>query len=177
VQETDASDTTLKYRNETVLWSVSTGYPYRIGDLGANTNITFSRQDAVTKNNLYDYRVTSITALQSISFQFPLSLSGGLGYIAQTSTQAPDATIWTIDVSGNYALSEIFSASAGITLALDDTNGDRNGYFVSILARLGDFADIDVRAERNRFNEFSAPPVLGGSYEENVFRVVISKVW
>lgn len=177
VQETDAADTTLKYRNETVLWSVATGYPYRIGDLGANTNITFSRQDAVTKNNLYDYRVTSITALQSISFQFPLSVSGGLGYIAQTSTQAPDATIWTIDLSGNYALSEIFSASAGITLALDNTNGDRNGYFVSILARLGDYADIDLRAERNQFNEFATPPVLGGSYSENIFRVVVSKVW
>jgi len=177
VQESDATDTLLQYRNETVLWSVSSGYPYRIGDLGASTNITFSRQDAVTKNNLYDYRVTSINALQSITFRFPLSVSGGMGYIAQTSSQAPEATIWTIDLAGNYALNEIFSTSAGITLALDDTNGDRTGYFISILARLGDYADIDLRAERNRFNEFSTPPTLGGSYQENIFRVVVSKVW
>jgi hypothetical protein len=177
VQESDATDTLLQFRNRTVLWSVAGGYAYRIGSLGANTNITVSRQDAETKNNLYDYRVTSINASQTISFLFPLSLTGGLGWIRQTSVQSPSTTIITVDLSAYYSFNNILSANGGINLALDEVYGTRSGYFLGVTARLGNYADIDIRAERNIFNEQFQPPVLGGSYVENIFRATISKYW
>ena len=177
VQESDATDTLLQYRNRTVLWSVSGGYAYRIGRLSANTNVTYSQQDAETKENLYDYSVTSISAMQSLAFTFPLSISAGLGYIIQNSAQPPSTSIITVDGSANYALSDWFSAQGGLNLAFDDVFGTRTGFYAGILMQLGDFADIDIRAERNIFNEQFQPPTLGGSYAESLFRVTVSKVW
>lgn len=177
VQESDATDTLLQYQNNTVLWSIAGGHSYRIGSLSANTNLTFSRQDAETKENLYDYAVSSISGQQTIGFTFPLSLTAGLGYISQSSAQDLDTDILTVDFSGYYSLNEMFSTSGGLTLAFDNTFGDRTGYFLSVLARLGDYADIDLRVERNLFSEQAVPALLGGSYVENIFRVTISKSW
>ena len=171
VQESDATDTLLKYINRTVLWSVSTGYAYRIGDLMMNSNLTLSRQDAETKNN------TSINATQSVTFAIPLTASIGLGYIAQTSVQTPSTKIITTDFSAGYTIADMITPSVGLTLAFDETFGTRTGYFVSVLGRLGQVADVDVRVERNIFTEIINPAVLGGSYNENIFRVTISKSW
>ncbi len=179
VQESDSQDTLLQYRNRTVLWSVSGGYSYRIGSLSANTNLTYSQQDAETKQNLYDYSVSSISAMQSLTFTFPLTVGVGLGYIIQNSAQPPSTSIVTVDGNANYAVSTWFSTQAGLTLAFDDTFGTRTGYYLGVLAQLGDVADIDIRAERNLFTATSAvqPPPLGQGYSENLFRVTVSKVW
>ncbi len=177
LQESNSTDTLLQYTNETLIWSVSGGHAYRLGDLGANTNITFSMQDAVTKNNANDYAVTTINLLQSLTFNFPLTVSGGVGYIVQSATQTPTNGIFTVDASASYSISDVFSTSGGITLAFDETYGTRSGYHLSLLARLGNWADVDLRAEHNIFNELVVPPVLGGSYSENIFRITVGKVW
>lgn len=176
-QTSNSPDPFLQYRNHTTIWSVTSGYAYRIADMGANTTLTFSQQDAVTKDNLNDYGVTTINLMQSLSFTYPLTLSAGLGNITQVAAQTPTNNIFTIDGSASYAMSEMFSTSGGVTLAFDQTYGTRSGYFLSVLARLGDVADIDLRAEHNIFNEQVIPPVLGGSYAENIFRLTIGKVW
>lgn len=176
-QESNSTDTLLQYRNHTVIMTGAIGYAYRLGSLGANTNLTVNRQDAETKNNAANYAVTSANLMQSITFRFPLTLSGGLGFIQQSSVQASTNNIYTIDVSGSYSTSDWFTTNAGVTLALDQTYGARSGYFLSALIRLSDYADIDLRAEHNIFNERVVPPVLGGSYSENIFRITIGKVW
>ncbi|HLP27217.1 MAG TPA: hypothetical protein VK147_01170 [Candidatus Didemnitutus sp.] len=177
VQQSDASDTLLQYVNRTTMWNASGGYAYRISDLNASTNITFARQDAATKNNLYDYAVTSVIASQSVSLLIPLSLTAGVGWIHQEAVASPSTTIITIDGSASYILSDVLSASGGLTLALDDTYGDRTGFFLGVTARLGQFADVDLRAERTLFNERLTPPVLGGAYQESVLRLTISRSW
>jgi hypothetical protein len=177
IQESNSSDVLLQYKNQTLIWSVAGGYAYRVGDLGMNTNVTFSKQDATTKNNVSDYAVTTINFLQSVSFTFPLTLSVGVGNITQAAAQTPTNNIFTTDFSANYAISDWFTTNGGITLAFDETYGTRSGYFLSVLMRLGQFADIDLRAEHNIFNELVVPPVLGGSYSENIFRVTVGKVW
>ena len=116
-------------------------------------------------------------AQQTIGLRFRLSITGGVGYITQTSAQDLNTNIVTVDLSAYYSLNETFSTNGGLTLAFDNAFGDRTGYFLSVLARLGDYADIDLRAERNIFNEQSELAILGGSYVESIFRVTISKSW
>jgi hypothetical protein len=176
-QESNSTDTLLQYKNSTQVFTGAVGYAYRLGELGANTNLNLSRQDAETKNNINDYSVTTANLVQTISFSFPLSLSAGLGYIVQTAVQDVSNNICTVDFSGSYSISDMFSTNAGLTLAFDQTYGTRTGYFLSALIRLGDAADIDIRAEHNLFNELVNPAVLGGSYSENVFRITVGKVW
>lgn len=177
VQESDASNPALQYRNRTVMWSAATGYAYQIDNLSASSGITVSRQDAETKDNLYDYRVTSINATQTLGFRIPLSLTASLGYIAQTAVQTLSTSIITTDVSGSYNFSEMFASSAGVSLAFDDTYGTRSGFFLSAQARLWDYADVDLRIERNIFNERLTPAQLGGGYQENIIRFTVGKAW
>ncbi len=177
VQESDATDTLLQYINRTVLWSVSSGYGYRIGKIMSNTNITVSKQDAETKNNLYDYSVVSLTGTQSFTFQIPFNFSIGLGYIEQTSAQTPGTSIFTADGSGGYSFTDAMTLNAGLNLAFDQTYGTRTGFFISYLARIENVADIDLRAERNYFTARYTPALLGEGYRENLFRLTISKVW
>jgi hypothetical protein len=177
VQESDALDTLLQFRNETTLLNVTLGHSYRIGTIQANTNVTFGQQRAATKNAVADYQVYSYQIMQTINFVFPLSISAGGGYIEQQSSQAPTATIVTVDGGLNYQISDMISASGTITLALDQVYGNRTGYSLGFTAILPDIADIDLRAERNIFNEFFNPAVLGGNYTENIFRLTISKQW
>lgn len=177
VQESDATDSVYAYANRTTMWTSATGYSYRIGDLSASTHLTYSRQETATSVASTDYSVTSATGSQSISFVFPLSLNLGLGIIQQTSASTEDATIITGDGSFAYSFDDVLSANGGLTLAFDKTYGDRVGFQLGITAHFEDIADIDLRAERSIFDERFTPAVLGGSYQESVFRVVISKTW
>lgn len=177
VQVSDATDTLYQYRNATTLGNVTVGYSYRIGDLSANTNFTYGRQDAQTKNHQFDYKVNSLNLMQTVNFQFPLSLNMGVGHIQQDNVQAPRATIITIDGGGSYQIADFLSANLGLTIALDETYGNRTGFNIGAMAKLGEIADVDLRIERNIFNEFFNPAVLGGSYTENIFRLTISKSW
>lgn len=176
-QVNNSRDTFLQYRNETVIWSVVTGHAYRLGTFGANTTLTLTRQDAETKNHVNDYAVMSANLSQSLSFTIPLTLSAGLGYIVQKMPLEDATSIVTVDGAAAYAISESFSTSGGVTLAFDSMYGTRSGFYLSLLAQLGDYADIDLRVERNIFNESVIPPVLGGSYTENIFRLTIGKIW
>jgi len=124
-----------------------------------------------------NYAVVSATGSQSLAFSFPLSITFGLGIIQQTSAAEADASILTGDGSFSYAFDDVLSANGGITLALDRTYGDRVGFQLGVTAHFEDIADIDLRAERSIFDERFTPAVLGGSYQESVFRVVVSKSW
>lgn len=177
VQEAQSTDTLYAYANRTSMYTLSGGYSYRIGDVGASTSASFSRQQAVTTYASGDYSVTSINGSQSISFTIPLTLSLGLGVIQQHASTTADATITTGDGAFSYAFDDVLSANGGLTMALDNTYGDRFGYSIGITAHFEKIADIDIRAERSLYDERLRPPVMGGSYNESLARVVISKSW
>ena len=176
MQESNTTDSAFAYANKTAMWTATAGYSYRIDDMSASTQATFSRQTSVTSMQLSDYAVTSANVFQSLAFVFPLNISCGLGVIRQ-QTEGFATTIVTTDASAAYALSDILSASGGITLALDSEQGDRMGFSLSINARIPDIADVDIRAERSLFQEYAVPAMLGGSYRENIVRVTVSKSW
>lgn len=177
VQENDATDTLYKLSNHATLINASSGYAYRIGDLSANTGVTFGYQSSVTRNNVSDYSVVQVNAMQTIGFQIPLSVSGGLGYITQNATAQAANNIITVDLSGTYTAMETWNNSAGLTLAFDQLNGTRTGFYLATTLPIDNYAVIDLRLERNIFNEKVVPPVLGGSYQEVIFRGTISKSW
>ena len=178
VQEADATDTAYAFANRTTMWTAASGYSYRIGEISASTHLTYSLQTSATSNANNDYSVISASGSQSLAFAFPLSLTVGLGLIQQASGSAEaDATIVTGDGSFAYSFDDVLSANGGLTLALDRTYGNRVGYSLGITAHFEDIADVDLRAERSIFDERFTPAVLGGSYQESVFRVVVSKSW
>jgi len=177
VQENDATDTLYRLSNHATLLNASSGYAYRIGDLSANSGLSVGYQSSITRNNVSDYSVFQVNGTQTIGFVFPLSLTAGLGYITQNATAQAANDIITVDASGSYLAMESWSNSAGLNLAFDALNGTRVGFFLATSLPLGELAVIDLRLERNIFNELVTPPVLGGSYKEVIFRGTISKSW
>jgi hypothetical protein len=176
VQESNTTDSLFAYANRTQMWNATSGYSYRIGDMGASTQLAYALQQSVTTAQMSDYSVQSINMYQSLSFVFPLNITFGGGIIEQRSESASTAVV-TGDVSGSYSIDDVLSVNAGLTLALDQQAGDRIGYSVGVAARIGDIAEIDLRAERSVFDERMLPPVLGGSYREGIIRLVVSKSW
>jgi hypothetical protein len=157
--------------------NASTGYAYRIGDLPSNTGVTVGYQSSVTRNNVADYSVLQVNALQTLALQIPMTVSAGFGYITQNATQQAANNIYTVDASATYTAMETWNSSAGLTLAFDAINGTRTGFYLATSLPLENVAVIDVRVERNIFNERVVPPVLGGSYQELIVRGTISKSW
>jgi hypothetical protein len=176
VQESNTTDSLYAYANRTQMWNATSGYSYRIVDMGASTQLAYALQQSVTTAQMSDYSVQSINMYQSLSFVFPLNITFGGGIIEQRSESASTAVV-TGDVSGSYSIDDVLSVNAGLMLALDQQAGDRIGYSVGVAARIGDIADIDLRAERSVFDERMLPPVLGGSYREGIIRLVVSKSW
>lgn len=167
----------LQIDNNITVITAATGYSYRIGDLSASSTINVGSQASKTINGIADYAVLTLNGNQSISMTFPLTLSAGLGYISQNAAGSPNNSIITVDGSANYGIFEFMSVSGGLTLAFDDTYGTRTGYFFGLGATLGEYANIDIRAERNLFNERLVPPVYGGTYQETILRASISRSW
>ncbi|HCN05599.1 MAG TPA: hypothetical protein DIS79_08260 [Bacteroidetes bacterium] len=176
-QINDATDTLLRFDNRTTVLNVTTGYNYRIGSMGAGTTLTYGQQNSSTLRGASDYGVTSVNVQQSLSFVFPLSVTAGLGYIVQSAAGQPDNGIVTVDIGGSYSVFDELSCNAGLMLALDDTYGARSGYHIGVTAALGEYANIDIRAERNIFDERVVPAVYGGTYRETIFRATISQSW
>lgn len=177
VQENDDSNPLLQYVNRTTMIMGATGYSYRLGDLGASTNLNVARQWSETKNNASDFGVTTINVLQSISFSFPLTVSGGVGFITQAAAGLPDNNVITADVSANYVLWELVTTSGGLTMAFEQDNSTRTGFYFNLNVPLWDVAVVDLRAERTLFDERRVPPILGGNYNETIVRATISKYW
>jgi hypothetical protein len=177
VQENDDSNPLLQYVNRTTMIMGATGYSYRLGDLGASTNLNVARQWSETKNNISDFGVTTINVLQSVSFTFPLTVSGGVGLITQTAAGQPDNDVVTADASASYVLWETLTTSGGVTLAFEQDNSTRTGFYFNLNVPLWDLAVVDLRAERTLFDERRVPPILGGNYNETIVRATISKYW
>lgn len=170
-------DPALQIDNNIAVITVASGYNYRIGSLSANTTVNVGSQASSTVNGIADYAVLTLNANQSVSMAFPLTLSAGLGYISQKAAGSPDNVIYTVDGSASYGMFDFMSLTGGLTLAFDDTYGTRTGFFFGLGAALGEYANIDIRAERNLFNERLNPPVYGGTYQETIFRASISRSW
>jgi hypothetical protein len=177
VQENDATNPLLQFVNRTTNVLLATGHSYRIDDMQMSTVVNGARQWSETKDNLFDFGVTTLNVSHSVQFPNTLTLQAGLGVINQTQTAAPDNGIITVDGSAGYTFFDAATCSAGLSLAIEQDRSNRTGYFLSVFVPIEDIANIDVRAERTLFTERVEPAILGGSYGETLFRATISHSW
>lgn len=177
VQENDAANPLLQFVNRTTNVMLATGHSYRIDDMQMSTVVNGARQWSETKDNLFDFGVTTVNVSHSVQFPSSLTLQAGLGIIHQTQTAAPDNDIITVDGSAGYTFFDAATCSAGLSIAIEQDRSNRTGYFVSVFVPIEDIANIDIRAERTLFTERVEPAILGGSYGETLFRATISHSW
>jgi hypothetical protein len=154
----------LAIENTTSLLSATSGYYYRIGSLNASTTLIYSSQNSSTYLGLSDYGVSTITASQSLAFDIPLALGASLSTSQLRAAGDTSTRILSLDLSGSYTAFNIWSSSAGFTLADQGDAGNNVGFFVGSSIAIDRYGVFELRAEKNvyrnllqnlsNFNEF-----------------------
>jgi hypothetical protein len=158
--------------NTTTLLSAIAGYYYKLLDLNAGTNVSFSSQQSSSFQGLSDYGVATITANQSVNFRFPLALSVGFTHSSLTAGDSTDRII-SLDLSGSYTAFDIWNNSVGFTLSEhgDDAN---TGFFVNSSVALWDAGVFELRAEKNVFKSLQ---VTANNFDEFVLTATLTSTW
>lgn len=173
-QRNNSQDSAFKLNNRTLLISAATGYSYRIGTLLGTTNLTYGLQTSNTERALSDFRSNTYSLNQSVGFEFPLLLAAGVGLTEQKYSTLNNS-ITFVDASASYTFADSWTATAGATL-MSEESGERTGYYVGTSMPLWELGTLDVRAERNAFNN-KAVLYLDAPPDEFILRATLSTSW
>lgn len=159
--------------NTTTLLSASSGYFYKIGTVNAGTTAMFSSQQSNTFQGLSDYGVATLSLSQNVRFAFPLALQAGFmtsGLTAGDSTQR----IVSVDLSASHTAFDIWTNTAGFTLA-DQSGSDNNvGFFVASSIPVWSSGFFEVRAEKNVYKNLL---VNTANFDEFLMTATFSTTW
>lgn len=159
--------------NRTTLFSAVAGYYYKVLGVNANTGVAFSSQDATTFQGLSDYGVSTLTANQSVSFPFPLSISAA---VSNSTLKAADSSqqILSVDLGASYTAFDIWNNSAGFTFARQADADDNVGFYLSSSVAVWDAGVLELRAERNVYRNFL---VNTANFKEFIFSASFMSRW
>ncbi|MBU2445640.1 MAG: hypothetical protein KJ666_08720 [Bacteroidetes bacterium] len=172
-QKNDDLNPLRKVDNTTSVYSVMTGYSYRLGNLNSSTSFTFSGQEAKTVGGIGDYRTNSFMVTEAISLNIPLSFTASWGLI-QTTSALGDSRINNIDLGANAQVTDGLSIMGGVNLASEKDRNRRTGFYVSSNISPFQGIGIDIRADRNVYTE---EQVALGDYREFIFSATLTARW
>ena len=166
----------LKMKNSVHVFSLSTGYNYKIGNLRTMTSFNFFYQnteiviDTMTsgsKNQTY-------TLNETISFKIPLSLSGGISYNkSEFSGQKRD--ILSLTLSGTHsAFKKKWKNTLGVRYSNRIDEQQKVRIFYSSRMKLWNGGDLDIRIEENIFRDNIQ---VVNNYDEFIVRAALLIKW
>lgn len=142
----------LKLDNTVQVFNLSTGYSFPIGKVNSSSSFNFFYQDSETaidtmlsgsKNQTYTFN-------ESLSFRFPLSLSGGISWsTSEFADQQRD--ILTLIFSATHKAFKKWRNSVGVKYSNQIDEQKMIGIFWSSRISIGKFFDFDMRVEENMF--------------------------
>jgi hypothetical protein len=159
---------TFRVDNEALVMNFSTGYSFPIGGLFTSTNINYIYQSNTTFNSVSDFISHNFLINEAVSFLFPLSLTLGYGFTAN-SVLNTDFRISNYNFGATYSLLEGWTVSAGIDYATESTGGDKIGLSLSTRFPVWVLGDMEITAQNNRFKN-----TIGGigNFDEFILRAV-----
>jgi len=173
IQENNQVADSLKVKNKTEIYSLSTGYAYNVSKLFLFTNVNFSLQESKTKWELSDYSTNNFMLNQSVSFLFPFMITAGIG-LSETRISNTYNNILYYDLSASYTAFGIWNNSAGISYAKEMNQNNKAGVFINSSIPIWLLGTLDLRAEKNVYNVKAAGT---NSYNEFVFKATLTSNW
>jgi len=166
----------LKMKNSVHVFSLSTGYNYKIGNLRTMTSFNFFYQNTETvidtmtsgsKNQTY-------TLNETISFKIPLSLSGGISYNkSEFSGQKRD--ILSLTLSGTHsAFKKKWKNTLGVRYSNRIDEQKKIGLYWSSRFKLWKGGDLDIRVEENIFRDKTQ---VVNNFDEFIARAALLIKW
>jgi hypothetical protein len=145
----------IKQENSAYMINALAGYFYKIGKLGATTNIMFCRQYGnLVRDTAKDLSMTNSYSLnQDFSLVIPLSISLGANY-SESRISGKDENLISLMLKGTYsAFKDKWQNSLGINWS--DQNNDQNklGFFLNSRVQLWKGGNLEIQLEKNTFRD------------------------
>jgi hypothetical protein len=172
-QSSENDNDSLSIDNKISLFTISTGYGYNISNISSYTMISFSKQESRSKSELNRYSVNNFVLSNTLSFQFPLTLSASFGF-AQSKLFQEYNKITYLDFSASYGLFDIWQNALGINQAYERNKNNKLGLYLNSELTIPVIGMLNVRLEKNIYKD----KVQGyNNYDEFIFRATITSSW
>jgi hypothetical protein len=159
--------------NTTSIYSVMTGYSYKLGGLNTSTSLSFSGQQTKSISSLNDFSTGSFIISEAVSLKIPISFTASWGLI-NSSFGLTDSKISNIDLGANAQVTDIWSLMGGLNIASEADRNSKIGFYlgsnVSPIQGIG----IDFRLEKNVYSE---QLFIYGDYSDFIFGMTITAQW
>lgn len=160
----------LNIDNRTDILSLSTGYSYPLRAIYNHSNLCFSYQRFKQKN-ITNYTSLNLLVSHSLSFQFPLSISGNAG-LNQTKFNQVTSRVLSFYISSSYNLWRKWSNTAGFNWSGESENHKYRIFFNSSF-RLWKIGNMDFKIEKSFYRDVDKTE----NYDELRLRTTLSRSW
>jgi len=162
-----------KIENKTTMISAVAGYNLLIKEFNFSTNVSYTGYDAKTLTGLSDYKTSTVSITEIISFNNPLSFAGTWGIINTNSTSLY-STINSFDVSVNAAYTEFLSNTLGLNIATENSINKKMGiYFNTTYSPLKNI-NLVASIEGTEYKDLVD---VTSNYNELTFNIILNVGW
>src|SRR3989337_4096324 len=120
--------------------------PYLI----SSTNFVISVQSSSSNIGDNDLTLFNFTVSENVNFNFPLFLTGSLGFI---NTSPADFTTVILDFSTGYTFFNIWRNSVGLNYARESERSKRTGIYFNSGIQVWEIGNLNVSLQQNFYRE------------------------
>jgi hypothetical protein len=159
----------LKIENNAHVFSLMTGLNVFEDYLTSSTNFIVSVQSSSSNQATDDISVFNFTISENVTFNFPLSLTGMLGFI---NFSPGDKTTLILDFSSGYLFFNIWNNTMGINYAAESEVSKRTGIYFTSAIPVWEIGNLFVNLQENIYRE---DVFTYGDRDEFIMRAGFSK--
>lgn len=159
----------LKIENNAHVFSLMTGLNIFEDYLTSSTNFIISIQSSSSNQATDDISIFNFTISENVTFNFPLSLTGMLGFI---NYSPGDKTTLMLDFSTGYLFFGAWNNTVGINYAAESEVSQRTGIYFTSAVPVWEFGNLFVNMQQNFYRE---DVFTYGDRDEFILRAGISK--
>ncbi|TSA25950.1 MAG: hypothetical protein D4R68_08055 [Ignavibacteriales bacterium] len=174
-QSNDNIIATQKMENTSDLFSLMTGYSYRLSSVSASTTLSFTGQWQNNKIGIISNKFSNESYMlnQNFSFEFPLTVSSTLS-LAQSNILSISSSITEFDLNGNYQLSEMISTNLGGTISNEENYTKKIMIYLGSNIILYQWLRFELQGNISNFKDLSGG---GNNYNDAMLQATVSMNW
>ncbi|OGU75826.1 MAG: hypothetical protein A2V93_02515 [Ignavibacteria bacterium RBG_16_34_14] len=165
----DLKEDSLKIKYNTHIFSLMTGLNVFGDFLTSSTNFVFLVQSSTSNIGTNDLSLFNFTLSENLSFTFPLSITGSLGFIKYNPAEY---TTIILDFSAGYTFFNLWRNSIGLNYASESERSKKTGiYFMSGIT-VWEIGNLFINLSQTFYREDF---MIYGDRDEFIFRAGLSK--
>jgi hypothetical protein len=165
----DLKADSMKIENNAHVFSLMTGLNVFGDNIISSTNFVISYQSSSSNTISEDISLFNFTVSENLTFNFPLTLTGMLGFI---NYSPGDKTTLMLDFSTGYLFFNLWNNTVGINYAAESEASKRTGIYFTSAIPVWDIGNLFVTLQQNFYRE---DVIVYGDRDETIMRAGISR--